>query len=294
MGNPPLHDRSMTIQQLFAVEDGAPVPLELPCANPAHVHDDLPLGVYEAARTFERDRYVGLREHLDRMERSIELAGLDGPFDRAGLCGALDSVARRFPTDDAKVRFDFLAAPAAALGTRSHTLIQAIELSLPHPEVYEAGVACQLSELRRRRPEVKEASWVVERRAAEGGPENFESILGDDEGRLLEGVMSNFFWIKDGALRTTPVATVLPGITRCFVLGLAEELGLAPREEHARADGLDRLDEAFFTTSVRSVVPIVRIAGVELGDGRPGPVTRRMMDAYAELCARSAVRALDA
>ena len=75
----------MPIQQLFAVEGGEPLPLELPRADAARVHDDLPLGVYEAARTFEHDRYVGLREHLDRMERSIELAGLEGTFDRRGL-----------------------------------------------------------------------------------------------------------------------------------------------------------------------------------------------------------------
>ena len=131
---------------------------------------------------------------------------------------------------------------------------------------------------------------MVERRAAVGGTEaNFESILVDSDGQLLEGVMSNFFWVQEGTLWTAPVAGVLPGITRSILLELAQTCGI-----HARADALHELDEAFFTTSVRSVVPVVEIAGQTLGTGRPGAVTRTLMDAYADYCARSAVRAVDA
>ena len=149
--------------------------------------------------------------------------------------------------------------------------------------------------MRRVQPQVKQASWVVERRAAEGGgPENFESILVDAQGQLLEGIMSNFFWIRAGTLHTAPVAGVLPGITRGLVMGLAHQLGLETRDEHAHVQALGSIDEAFFTTSVRSVVPIVRIANQVLGTGRPGPYTGRIMRAYSEFCWASAAPAVEA
>lgn len=285
------------VHQVFGVRDGVPAPLALPegLEDPARAHDRLPLGVYEAARTFDHDRFVGLREHLDRMERSIGLAGLEGSLDRPGLCRALDGIVRGFPAPDARVRIDYLAGPAEALGSDDRLLVQAAELVLPPPEAYRDGVRCGLTSLRRARPELKEARWVVDRRAAGGGrPDNFESILVDGSGRLLEGVMSNFFWARDGVLRTAPVRGVLAGITRGIVLRLAAELGIETVEEAARAGRLERIDEAFFTTSVRSVVPVVGIEGVTLGAGRPGGLTRRLMEAYAEFCSREAVRAVDA
>ena len=246
-------------------------------------------------RTFEHERFVGLSEHLDRLERSIDLAGLEGPLDRRGLCQALDTVARTFPCQDTKIRFDHLAGPALALGSSSRLLIQATELSLPPASTYEQGVACKLSELRRVQPEVKQASWVVERRATEGeDPQNFESILVDSDGQLLEGVMSNLFWVRGGVVHTAPAAGVLPGITRDFVMHLAKDLGLSVREEYARSQALGELEEAFFTTSVRSVIPIVRIADQVLGDGAPGPCTLGVMKAYSDFCSNTSALAVQA
>ena len=281
------------LHRLYAVVDGSALPLSIPDVPPSHVHDSLPLGVYEALRTFDHDRFVGLPEHLDRLERSIELAGLEGGFDREGFLRALDQVARGFPAAESKIRFDQLAEPAQALGSSSRTLIHAAELILPPPEVYENGVAAGLCDLRRRQPEVKEAAWVLQRRAAEeDGSASFESILVDGEGRLLEGIMSNLFWVRGGVLHTAPVAGVLPGITRGFVMELARDRGFEVREEHARVDELGTLEEAFFTTSVRGIIPITSIAGETLGAGRVGALTRELMGAYAEFCSRRAAPAV--
>ncbi len=282
------------LHKLFAITGGAPTLLvpNLASNEAGRAHDELPLGVYEALRTFDHDRFVGLTEHVDRLERSIGLAGLEGTLDRGALLRGLDAIAREFDADDAKVRFDFLAGPALALGSDSRVVVQATELRLPPPAVYQDGVSVQITKLRRARPAVKEARWVVERRATEdGSPDNFESILVDAEGRLLEGTMSNFFWVRRGVLCTAPVSGVLPGVTRGFVLALAAEAGIETREQAAQIETLDELDEAFLTTSVRSVVPVVRIAGTTLGGGRPGPVTRALIESYSRFCERSAAQA---
>jgi len=77
-------------------------------------------------------------------------------------------------------------------------------------------------------------------------------------------------------------------VTRGLVMRAAGELGLEAREVAVRATDLERLEEAFFTTSVRSVVPVVSIADIPLGDGRPGRNTRRLMEAYAGICTAGA------
>jgi branched-subunit amino acid aminotransferase/4-amino-4-deoxychorismate lyase len=293
---------SSPLHLLFSVTDGQATPLAVPTGpggtaleDPGQVFDLLPRGVYEAARTFEHHLFVGLEQHLDRMQRSLAFAQGSPDFDREGLRQALDTVARDFPGQDSKLRFDVLGGPAEALGCDSRTIIQAVELRLPPPEVYRDGVRAQLTDLRRHQPAVKHAQWVVDRRQAGGdSPDNFESILVDARGRLLEGTMSNFFWVSGGVLNTAPVEGVLPGITRGFILSLAEELGIETREQAAEAEHLAEIDEAFFTTSVRSVVPIATIATRQLPSAGPGPVTRALLEAYSAFCSANARPAVEA
>lgn len=279
-------------QQLFALTRSGPVRLAVPegTGDPAGVYDLLPRGIYEALRTFDHVRFVGLQEHLDRAQRSMAIFGIGTPLDREGLRRALHAIVSDFPAADTRVRIDLLAGEAAALGSTEWVLIQAAPLVLPSAATYRDGVRVRLVEgLRRRRPELKDAQWVVDRRAAPSGtPDNYEPILVDDGGRLLEGIMSNFFAVRGGELRTAQVDGVLAGVTRRFVMDLARDLGVAVREEAITRGELHDVDEAFFSTSVRSVVPIVGIADATLGDGRPGPITRQLMQAYADYCAREA------
>jgi len=104
------------------------------------------------------------------------------------------------------------------------------------------------------------------------------------EGQLLEGVMSNFFAVRGGKLLTAPESGVLPGVTRGIVLELARKLCLPHGEQPIQRDELASLQEAFFSTSVRSIVPIVSLDGTTVGAGVPGPVTLRLMEAYGGYC----------
>lgn len=277
---------------LYAVTAEGPLPLAAPATatDATRVYDDLPLGIYEALRTFDHVRFVGLDEHLQRAHASLRRAGLDLELDEPRLRSALHQVVEAAPWEDSRVRFDVLAGPARALGTDERVLIQTVRLALPPAEAYRDGVRVPLTRaVRRERPEVKHARWVIERRAAYPGPgEGYDPILVDEEGRLLEGVMSNLFLVRDGALWTAPVEGVLAGVTRGFVLRLARTLELAVHEECVREDELAEVGEAFFSTSVRGILPVVEIDGTALGEGRPGPVTRLLMERYAELCAREA------
>jgi branched-chain amino acid aminotransferase len=110
-----------------------------------------------------------------------------------------------------------------------------------------------------------------------------EGLMLAEDGTLLEGLSSNFFAVREGILHTEDVR-VLPGITRGLVLDLAR--GLLPRATGAvRLDQVPELSEAFLTSVSRGILPAVRIDGAQVGDGKPGAVTRELshrLDALVE------------
>jgi branched-subunit amino acid aminotransferase/4-amino-4-deoxychorismate lyase len=250
------------------------------------VFDDLPEGIYEALRTFEHNRFVGLKAHLDRAQRSMQHFGMTAPLGSQDLRSALHAIATGFAGSDAKIRIDFLSSAATTLGTDCRVIALASELQLPGPEIYAGGVSCELvGQLRRARPQIKESRWVVARRPSEGGTSaNFESVLVNPEGQLLEGVMSNFFAVRGGKVLTAPESGVLPGVTRGIVLELVRKLSLPCGEQPIQRGDIPSLQEAFFSTSVRSIVPVVKLDGTTLGSGVPGPVTLQLMEAYGDYC----------
>lgn len=114
-----------------------------------------------------------------------------------------------------------------------------------------------------------------------------EGIMLNSAGQVAEGTMTNVFMVKDGVVRTPPLEDgILPGITRGFVLEIARESGLPVREESFLPADLLAADEAFLTGTTRAVQPILQVDAVPMGDGQRGPVTYRLMLAFAAAEAR--------
>lgn len=106
-----------------------------------------------------------------------------------------------------------------------------------------------------------------------------EALRVSPDGRVLEGATSSFFLVRGGALHTPPLgAGILAGITRRKVLALAAAAGHPAQEVEVPLVALDDAEEAFITSTVRGVVPVCRIDARRYGP--PGPVTRRILDAY--------------
>jgi branched-chain amino acid aminotransferase len=111
-----------------------------------------------------------------------------------------------------------------------------------------------------------------------------EAVLLDTARHLAEATTSNLFLVVAGELRTPPVTCgILPGITRGAIADIAGRLGIAVREEALWPDAIGRADEAFLTSSLREVVPLVAVDGQRVGAGMPGPLTRRLLDEYRAL-----------
>ena len=125
-------------------------------------------------------------------------------------------------------------------------------------------------------------SQLIKVEAVKGG--FAEGIALDDQGYVSEGSGENVFLVHEGQLLTPAVSSsILPGITRNSILRLAEEMGIPTRRESIPRGFLYTCDEAFFTGTAVEVTPIRSVDRIPVGEGKPGPITRRLMQEYLAL-----------
>ena len=278
---------------LYSVEpDGVrELPLQTPTKKVHEVMDGIQAGVYTGMRTFEGRRFLGLAEHMDRLESSMSQMGYALPLERGELRRGLDQVATRFAAkgEDSFLRVDVLPPGVQWMGGSSRTLITRGALSRVPAEFLQRGVQIAIAEdLRRHAPGIKTADFVLARRPYPiGTRECYEHLMVDDEGLLLEATSSNFYGILRGELRTASDA-VLAGITRRFLLFLCAGLEYHVNTKALHRSELPELEEAFLTSSTRGIVPVVTVDGIQIADGIPGPKTRALIKAYDVLTQRSA------
>jgi branched-chain amino acid aminotransferase len=175
------------------------------------------------------------------------------------------------------------------------TVVMVVKPSLPHPEShYEEGIDVAIVDVRRNHPRaldpaIKSSNLlnnVLAVRQAQARQAE-EALLLNQEGQLAEGASTNVFLVHGGTVLTPPLATgILAGVTRDVVLHLLAELGIPAQEQVLSAEDLRGADEGFVTSSTREVVPIRRVDGRPIGEGRPGPVVRRLIQAFREYAPR--------
>jgi len=107
-----------------------------------------------------------------------------------------------------------------------------------------------------------------------------EALLLDTEGYVSEGSGENIFIVRNGALKTTPLTSILEGITRSSIIKIAHDEGIGVIEERFTRDELYIADEAFFTGTAAEVTPIRLVDGRSIGTGRPGRITKRLQSLF--------------
>jgi branched-chain amino acid aminotransferase len=276
------------IFQLFLVGDGWVRPLPIP--ESAKTFEEMlagySLGVYSAFRTFAHNKFLYLEAHLARLRKSMSLLGWEYQFDEVPLRHALHQVCTAYPLPEARVRVDVLAEPVIAQDVSSRLLIGLMPFTSPPEAFYREGIRVDVVlGLRRDEPQAKTAVFAQHRRQYQKSSDVYEYLMLDDDGRILEGLTSNFYAVKDGILRTAG-SGILEGITRKIILNLAGELGIPIQLNAVHMDELPHLQEAMISSSSRAVLPVVQIGGQKVADGRPGPVYRRLLAAYNQFVAR--------
>lgn len=254
-------------------------------------------GVYDTERTFG-GHVFRLEQHLERLWRSMAYLGIEPPMERAELAAITHEVARRnaeIAGDDVWVTQRISrGVPREHGGDGRPTLI--VE-SLPIPFASRAagfrdGVRVVTSPLRRTppwslSPQAKTTNLLnlmLGAQAVRDVDPGAWAILLDEHGNLGEGGGANIFVVKGGRLATPLARYVLPGITRDAVLELATAAGIPADERDVDLYDATAAEEAFVTSTSLCVCPVASINGRRMRTGEvPGPVTRRLQEAFARL-----------
>lgn len=242
-------------------------------------------GCFETLRTFQGQPFR-LKAHLLRLEeasRTLLFAAIPS-FDTLQEW-TLETL-RRSSLKEAVLRITVSRGMGSA-GASPTVVIAALPLPHLNPEDLR-GIRGTLLWVRDNNelpaPWVKSTSYqrsVLARHevAKRGAQEGF--YLASD-GALIEGATSNLFFIVDGTLRTAPTTHCLPGITRAEVLSIAVEKGWPIREQPLLQAELTSASEAFISSSVAGLRPVISINEQRIGDGKPGPYFQTLLDAYSK------------
>jgi len=255
-------------------------------------------GIYETLRTYG-GRVFKLGEHSRRLSRSAGKIYLRLPFDDTGMEDAVRETLERnglaVPDKDAYVRVTVSRGPGELgldpdLCPEPTVVIIAKEFKgYPH-EMYEEGIGVLVATTRRNPPSsldpaIKSTNFLnnilAKVEAKNAGA--YEALMLNQDGYVAEGTISNVFMVSGGTLLTPPEeAGILMGVTRGFVIGLAEGLGIPVKEELITPDRLMSADEVFITNTTMEVMPVTAVDGVKVGTGRVGETVKSLRAAYSE------------
>jgi branched-chain amino acid aminotransferase len=248
-------------------------------------------GVFETVRVYGGKPFAW-RRHLDRLDHSAAGLGLPLP-PRDALREGADALLAANGVQEARLRITVtggIAALGSERGESPPTLIMAASAVTPLPRVTTVAVSPWSRNERGATAGLKTTSYAENVRALAYARElgATEAILENTQHELCEATGSNVFVVSAGVVRTPPASSgCLLGVTRALVLELCHALSLrteeAPLPLHALTDDAD---EAFLTSTVREVQGIAEIAGRDRAFAAPGPVTRRLAEAFADLVAR--------
>lgn len=252
-------------------------------------------GVFEGIRAYN-GVVLKLKEHIDRLYNSAKVLMLNIPLTKEEMINAVLETLRRNKLKDAYIRL-VVTRGVGDLGldprkcTKPTVIIIADSIKLYSKEAKEKGIRALIVWVRRNPVdttphEVKSLNYLnsVLGKIEANNAGYDEAICLDKNGYVSEGVGENLFIVKNGKLVTPPsYAGLLVGITRDIVLKLAERIGYTVIEQNITPTELFTADEAFLTGTAAEITPIAEINGRPIGDGKPGPVTRRLMIEFEKM-----------
>jgi len=246
---------------------------------------------YDVAHVW-RGSFFRLEDHLDRFERSMEHLRLSPPYGRDEIRDILIECVRVSNLRDAYAEVICtrgIPKPGSRDPRDCENRFYAFVVPfiwIADPEKQGHGLHAIIGSKQRIAPEsvdptVKNYHWLdLETGLLEAYERGGETvILTDAEDNVVEGPGFNVFAVHDGAI-STPDHGVLEGITRRTVIELAAEHSIPTETRPIPAGSLRRADEVFLSSTAGGIIPVTTVDGQAVGDGKPGPVTLRLRDAY--------------
>jgi len=269
-------------------------------------------GLFETMRAYN-GRVFRLQRHVERLVESVSVLGIelghilsDSPTHRSAsaaslrsavvreILEAVETVVAANEIEEGYVRIILTRGAGGGFDVtdelRPNLIVTARPFTPLPEERVRVGVRAIISNIRRNTfspvSRIKSLNFLesvlVRQEARSAGVD--EGLMLDTEGHLVEASVSNLFFVKEGALHTPPTSCpILPGITREAVMALASEHSIPCVERAILPEEVSDMEEAFTTSTLMEVMPLVEINGQPVGTGKAGKVTCALMSAYREL-----------
>ena len=255
-------------------------------------------GVFEGIRVYNR-RIFRHEAHLERLYTSARAIALEIPLDRAAMQAAVEETVRRNQKENAYIRL-VVTRGVGDLGIdprscpKATVFIIVTDIRVYPKDMYASGIRVVTSATRQVSHEsfdsrIKSLNYLknvlAKVDAQRAGAE--EAILLNNAGYIAECTADNLFVVKHGTLLTpSPQDGALQGVTREAILELAGEARIPGREARLTRYDVYTADECFLTGTGAEVMPIAEVDGRRIGSVTPGPLTKRLLDAFHALVRR--------
>jgi branched-chain amino acid aminotransferase len=257
------------------------------------------LGIFEGIRCYETGKgsaIFRLDEHIDRLFNSAHIFLMEIPYSRKDIKDAIIETVKVNRIKSCYIRpLVYIGYGAMGLYPKDNPINVSIAVwswgTYLGDEGLEKGIRIRTSSFIRNHVNANMTrgkvcgyyvnSQLAKKEAISGGYD--EALLLDTEGYVSEGSGENVFIVRNGVLKTTPLTSILEGITRNSILQIAEDEGVGIKEERFTRDELYISDEAFFTGTAAEVTPIREVDGRMIGEGRPGKVTKKLQAIFFDI-----------
>jgi branched-chain amino acid aminotransferase len=257
------------------------------------------LGIFEGIRCYETGKgsaIFRLDEHIDRLFNSAHIFLMEIPYSRKDIKDAIIETIKVNRIKSCYIRpLVYIGYGAMGLYPKENPVNVSIAVwswgTYLGDEGLEKGIRIRTSSFIRNHVNANMTrgkvcgyyvnSQLAKKEAISGGYD--EALLLDTEGYVSEGSGENVFIVRNGVLKTTPLTSILEGITRNSILQIAEDEGVSIKEERFTRDELYISDEAFFTGTAAEVTPIREVDGRMIGEGRPGKVTKKLQKIFFDI-----------
>lgn len=252
-------------------------------------------GVFEGIRVYQ-GRIFEIDAHLRRLADSAKAIRLNIPMSAGELRVAIEQTVRINGFSDCYVRL-IVTRGIGYLGLNPNkcadpsVIIIADTIEMYPPEMYQKGMSVITASVIRNHPNaisprIKSLNYLnnilAKIEASDAGV--MEAIMLNGNGNVAEATGDNIFIVTHGVVHTPGTADgILEGITRAVMLRLCSQLGIAAQEKTLQRQDLYAADECFLTGTGAEVIPVTRIDGRTIGNAEPGPVTRRLTEAFHKM-----------
>jgi len=258
------------------------------------------LGAFEGIRCYlcddGRSEIFRLKEHVDRFFKSAHIGQITIPFTKEKISSAIIETVKVNELKESYIRpLVFIGSGAMGIHPKDNPVRVAIAVwkwgAYLGDEGLEKGIRVKTSSFTRHHVNIMMTkakicgnyvnSVLAKREVIQDGYD--EAVILDTEGYVCEATGENIFIVENGDLKTPPLTSVLPGITRDSIISIALDRGIKVIQERFTRDELYTANEAFFTGTAAEVTPIREVDNRDIGNGKPGEITKTLQSTFFDI-----------